>query len=121
MLGNKKIKHRAAQQGATVSGNKYYLVVSHGKKQEKYKIDQFSKVWNESYVFKFDLQVYKNKSIIVKSDASYRFYAGKKVSIRKGREKQAVKYSKKRRFEMEDLYIYKNRVFFQLRRFRKLS
>ena len=98
-INYKQKGHTAAQQGALVSNNKYYLVVSHGKRID---LDYYGyrNIWNESYVFRFVLKINKKNNIIVKSDASFRFYSGKKVRVRPGCGKRA---EKKRRFEMEEL------------------
>ena len=55
------------------------------------------------------LKINKKNNIIVKSDASFRFYSGKKVRVRPGCGKRA---EKKRRFEMEELYMHKGKIYF---------
>lgn len=113
-----------SQQGATFVGNdmNYYLVASHAHKKKNLDKEVFESIWNNSYVFKYKLTI-KNSRMKAKSTASYRITAKKKVNwkrywIKKWKQKWGKQWKKKvqqkytERFEMEDLYIYKKRIFF---------
>lgn len=103
--------HPAAQQGATVSidNNKYYLVVSQGKRTIGYCTkEKFRSIWGRSYVYRFELKI-KNNELKAVSDATYRLSGGtrgKKITRKSGRKNNAEYYNK---FEMEDLYIYRSK------------
>lgn len=105
--------NKTTQQGAAFVGPdmNYYLVASHAhKNNKKMKQKKFETIWNNSYVFRYELSI-KNNKMKAKSIASYRLTAKKQVSWnKKWKSKRGGRYSP--RFEMEDLYIYKGRIYF---------
>ena len=104
--------NKTTQQGATFVGSdmNYYLVASHAYNYTGLTDKVFEKIWNNSYVFRYELSIRNNK-MKAKSIASYRLTAKKQVSWnKKWKNKKSGRY--KPRFEMEDLYIYKERIYF---------
>ena len=100
----------------------YYLVASHAHNINDLAEQEFEKIWNNSYVFRYKLTI-KNKTMKAKSTASFRLTTKKDVKWKKSRVKKwKKKWGKKwkkivqkkytQRFGMEDLYIYKKRIFF---------